>query len=139
MYACATRKVNTCEHVGIIWPHPSFSLVTVTESISSLVDSPSGEDIYVTARVTSWLEGRLTTEMLPAEELKIEETKRFEGEATTETLVMALEAAEVWRTREIPRRTRKSWGMKLPPPEVGPKVDVTVPLEAPGKSITCLK
>jgi hypothetical protein len=46
--------------------------------------------------------------MLPAEELKIEETKRFEGEATTETLVMALEAAEVWRTREIPRRTRKS-------------------------------
>ena len=29
--------------------------------------------------------------------------------------------------------------MKLPPPEVGPKVDVTVPLEAPGKTITCLK
>jgi hypothetical protein len=46
--------------------------------------------------------------MVPSEELKIEETNRFEGEATTDTLVVALEAAEVLMTREIPRRTRKS-------------------------------
>jgi hypothetical protein len=75
--------------------------------------------------------------MLPADESKVVETNTFEGEARTVTLAVALETEEVVRTNEVPRRTRKSWGMRLPPTEVGPKVDVTVPLVAAVNETTC--
>ena len=68
--------------------------------------------------------------MLPADELKVVETNTFKGEAKMVTLAVALETEEVVRTNEVPRRTRKSWGIRLPPAEVGPRVDVTVPLVA---------
>jgi len=77
--------------------------------------------------------------MLPADELKVVETKTFEGEAKMVTLAVALETEEVVRTNEVPRRTRKSWGIRLPPAEVGPRVDVTVPLVALVNATTCLE
>jgi hypothetical protein len=77
--------------------------------------------------------------MLPADELKVVETNTFEGEAKMVTLAVALETEEVVRTNEVPRRTRKSWGIRLPPAEVGPRVDVTVPLVAPVNATTCLE
>jgi hypothetical protein len=80
----------------------------VTDSISSLVGTPSGDCTYVTARVTSWSGGRPTVEMLPADESKVVETNTFEGEAKTVTLAVALETEEVLRINEVPRRTRKS-------------------------------
>ncbi len=83
-------------------------MIKETESTSSLVASPSGDCIYVSASVTSWSDGRPTVEMLPAVELKVVETNTFEGEAKMVTLTVALEAEEVVRTNEIPRRTRKS-------------------------------
>ena len=55
------------------------------------------------------------------------------------TLAVALETEEVVRTNEVPRRTRKSWGIRLPPAEVGPRVDVTVPFVAPVNATTCLE
>ncbi len=55
------------------------------------------------------------------------------------TLAVALETEEVVRTNEVPRRTRKSWGIRLPPAEVGPRVDVTVPLVALVNAITSLE
>jgi hypothetical protein len=76
--------------------------------------------------------------MLPADELKVVETNTFEGEAKMVTLAVALEKEEVVRTNEVPRMTRKSWGIRLPPAEVGPRVDVTVPLVAPANATTCL-
>lgn len=117
-----------------LWP---ASLKTMTESISNLVALPSGDCIYVSARVTSWSDGRPTVEMLPADELKVVETNTFEGEAKMVTLAVALETEEVVRTNEVPRRTRKSWGIRLPPAEVGPRVDVTVPLVALVNATTC--
>jgi len=87
---------------------PLSGLRTMTESISSLVGSPSGDRIYVTARVTSWSGGRPTVEILPADESKVVETNMFEGEAKTVTLAVAFERGEVVRTNEVPRRTRKS-------------------------------
>ena len=89
--------------------------------------------------MTSWSDGRPTDEMLPADELKVVETKTFEGEAKMVTLAVALETEEVVRTNEVPRRTRKSWGIRLPPAEVGPRVDVTVPLVALVNATTCLE
>lgn len=77
--------------------------------------------------------------MLPADELKVVETNTFEGEAKTVTLAVALETEEVVRTNEVPRRTRKSWGIRLPPAKVGPRVDVTVPLVALVNATTCLE
>ncbi len=77
--------------------------------------------------------------MLPADELKVVETNTFEGEAKMVTLAVALETGEVVRTNEVPRRTRKSWGIRLPPVEVGPKVDVRVPLVALVNATTCLE
>jgi hypothetical protein len=76
--------------------------------------------------------------MLPADELKVVETNTFEGEAKIVTLAVALEREVVMRTNEVPRRTRKSWGIRLPPAEVGPRVDVTVPPVAPVNATTCL-
>ncbi len=81
-----------------------------------------GDTINVSARVTSWSEGRPTVEMLPADELKVVETNTFEGEAKMVTLAVALETGEVVRTNEVPRRTRKSWGIRLPPVEIWCKV-----------------
>lgn len=46
--------------------------------------------------------------MLPADESKVEVTNTFEGEAKTVTLAVALETEEVLRTKEVPRKTRKS-------------------------------
>jgi len=46
--------------------------------------------------------------MLPADELKAVETNTLEGEAKMVTLAVALEAEEVLRTKDVPRRTRKS-------------------------------
>jgi len=46
--------------------------------------------------------------MVPADELKVVVTDKFEGEATTVTLAVALESDEVVRMNEVPRRTRKS-------------------------------
>jgi hypothetical protein len=46
--------------------------------------------------------------MLPADESKVVETNTFEGEAKTVTLAVALDRGEVVRTKEVPRRTRKS-------------------------------
>jgi hypothetical protein len=77
--------------------------------------------------------------MLPADELKVVETNTFEGEAKMVTLAVALEIGEVVRTNEVPRRTRKSWGIRLPPAEVGPRVDVMVPLVALANATTCLE
>lgn len=77
--------------------------------------------------------------MLPADELKVVETNTFEGEAKMVTLAVALETEEVVRTNEVPRRTRKSCGIRLPPADVGPRVDVTVPLVAPGNATSCLE
>jgi hypothetical protein len=88
--------------------------------------------------VTSWSDGSPTVEMLPADELKVVEINTFEGEAKMVTLAVALETEEVVRTNEVPRRTRKSWGIRLPPAEVGPRVDVTVPLLALVNATTCL-
>jgi len=85
-----------------------FGLRTMTESISSLVGSPSKDCIYVTARVMSSSDGRSTVEILPADESKVVETNTFEGEAKTVTLAVAFESGEVVRTKEVPRRTRKS-------------------------------
>jgi hypothetical protein len=112
-------------------------LVTVTESISSLVGLPSGDCTYVTARVISWSTGRLMVERLPADELKAVEMNTFEGDAETVTLAVALETEEVVRMKEVPRRMRKSWGMRLPLATVGPKVEVTVPVVASARAITC--
>lgn len=56
-------------------------------------------------------------------------------------LAVALERLEVWRMREEPRRMRKSWG-RMVSDELegeGPKVEVTVPLAAPGTARTCLR
>jgi hypothetical protein len=101
-------NVNNIAYVAKIRLHPWSAPKTTTESISSLVASPSGDCIYVSASVTSWSDGRPTVEMLPADELKVVETNTFEGEAKMVTLAVALEAEEVVRTNEIPRRTRKS-------------------------------
>jgi len=83
-------------------------LTTLTMSMSSLAGRPSGDGRYVTTRVTSSSSGRSIVEMLPADELKVVETNTFEGEAKTVTLAVALERGEVVRTKEVPRRTRKS-------------------------------
>ncbi len=101
-------NVNNIAYVAMIRLHPWSAPKTTTESTSSLVASPSGDCIYVSASVTSWSDGRPTVEMLPAVELKVVETNTFEGEAKMVTLTVALEAEEVVRTNEIPRRTRKS-------------------------------
>lgn len=85
------RVDDNCKHVTTISTHLLFELKTTTESTSSLVGSPSGDCIYVTARVMSWLGGRPTVEMLPADESKVVETNTFEGEAKTVTLTVALE------------------------------------------------
>jgi hypothetical protein len=102
------RVGDDCKHVRRISTHLLFELKTTTESISSLVGSPSGDCIYVTARVMSWSGGRSTVEMLPADESKVVETNTFEGEARTVTLAVALETPEVLRMKEVPRRTRKN-------------------------------
>ena len=84
-----------CERVTMTWAHLLSAPETLTESISSLVGSPSGDCIYVTARVTSWSGGRPIVEMLPADESNVVETNTFEGEAKTVTLAVALETEEV--------------------------------------------
>jgi len=94
--------------VGVSDVNLRSGLTTLTMSMSSLVGRPSGDGRYVTARVTSSSSGRSIVEMLPADELKVVETNTFEGEAKTVTLAVALERGEVVRTKEVPRRTRKS-------------------------------
>ena len=109
MYVLAVTHVNDVrKYVTMIWTHPLSGLRTKTESISSLLGSPSGDCIYVTARVTSWSGGRPTVEILPADESKVVETNTSEGEAKMVILAVAFEKGEVVRTKEVPRRTRKS-------------------------------
>jgi len=102
------RVNDICKPVKTLSTHLVSGLVTVTESISSLLGLPSGDCKYVIARVMSWSSGRLMVERLPADELKAVETNTFDGEAETVTLAVALETEEVVRMKEVPRRMRKS-------------------------------
>lgn len=112
--------------------------MTVIESMSKRVTTPSGLGIYVRATVRSSLTGKSTADTLPSEESTMVLISSREGLAVRVTLTVALELVDVRRTKDVPRRTRKSCGMMLSVAGEGPYVDVTEPLEAPARGRICL-
>jgi len=84
---------------------------------------------YVRTMVMSSLVGRLMAEMLSAEEFNV--VTRVVSEAVMVTVTFALEAGDVRRVREEPRKTRNTCGIMSRELSAGPDVVVTVPDDAP--------
>ena len=93
----------------------------------------------MTARVSVSAAGKFTADTKNTEELTRVLMKRLDGVAVRVTFAVALEDAEVRRRRDVPRKTKKSWGRGDDERGPGPRVLATVPLEAPDRSTICLQ